>query len=761
MPPTKSTLRAPVIGLRRWAKLVRILAFLICVGVIAYFSWKIVQINLITISVFWAWIIVNSLAWGWELTSLYKGGAPLLMSSENPPIRHHSIRVGWFSAVVIVNFALMLSVGVSPFNPADLTIIMVALYNIFALAWLEYDALRWFPLPKSDHGLSALSLLWIFVSILSGILVYISLRHTPDAYEIGIGTAMVITAVSIAMFIMQRLEVEDRARSEVIRDLSTNLLGVNQTQDKWDYVVRDIGEKLRYRRVFILEPSIEQGSLKIVGQYGDYPEVAGKDFPLDVGITGQAYHTGKTVAWNDIRECPYYHRLVDEEIDDTKAEIAIPIEYLGVPYGILDVQDPNTGVYHKDDIRSLEVIARILGAGISAQKTDLLVEDAYSLWEELSWEAYTEEDIFREFARFARRKLGADVVIYYPLSPAGFPIKSPEIEGNLNYPERMESPISSFNSPLFRLIRDWSPRFIESVDSSPLFPLSTTNISNFSVREKVKSVCFIPLGTIKEKLGIMFLNFREQRRFDGLFKFMVLSFSQTFAMLAIRNRYRNIMFEGYGRPELGIHNLFSRYGLKTGVMEEGAKIFESSCKQTDERDFSSCGMLGLLSRIDNFLHAANMVDASIPPLLWRQSLQTELEEYASALPPSQQQTPRPLTTITIDPLLEREGSWVKLAIYRVITEAMNNAVFHGAAKEIIVDGRRREHELWLQIKNDGIPLPESAGEKRSRRGIFSLLKDLEVRFRATTSVQKRPDNKGTVVDILIPTIPITREEWTQ
>jgi hypothetical protein len=445
-------------------------------------------------------------------------------------------------------------------------------------------------------------------------------------------------------------------------------------------------------------------------------------------------------------------------MDDVKSEIAIPIQYLGIPYGVLDIQDTQTGVFSRHDIRSLEVIARILGAALSAQKSDLLVDDAYNLWEDLSREAYDEEDIFREFARFAKRKLGADIVGYYPLSPAGYPIHAPFIEGELNEPERMKRPISRPDSLLFKLIREWRPQFIETAMQSPLFSgYDDTKPSHFNIRENVKSVCFLPIGTPKERLGAMFLNFRQARKFDGLFKFMVLNFSQTFAMLAIRNRYRAILIEGYGRPELGIHNLFSRYGLKIGVVDEGAKIFENSCRHNDHQTLADCGMLSLLNRMDGFLYAANMIDASIPPLFWRQSLVSELESYASTLPPSKPRAPKPSTTIEIDPKVEREGAWAKMAIYRVITEAMNNAVFHGATKEISVRVHRLSHSIWVKVQNDGEPIQDFARERRGRRGIFSLLIELEERFRAETKIQKGEEGKGTVVEVSIPVLPVGRE----
>lgn len=752
----EDTLRAPSIQLRLPAKRVRILMFVFCVFVIAFFAWNVIGHTWGTV-IFYIWVIVNVIAWAWEVRHLVRRNSALLSTSELIVQSRYRARVWIFSSVVIANLLLILSIRKSALSDASMIILMVILYNLFTLASLEYDALRWFRWPKIENWFWATTIMWSIVAVAFGSVVYSSLRNilTVPYLDLGIGT--MTTAIAIIGFIMQRLEVEDHVQAGVIRDLSNNILGVPHTHKQWNEIVQLIGDRLRYKRVYILEPSMQEGKLRIVGQYGDGPDFAGKDIPIDLGITGRSFCSGEILAWNDVRKCDYYYRF-DESLDDAKSEIAIPIQYLGIPYGILDIQDTQKGVFTRQDVRSLEVIARILGAALSAQKTDLLVDDAYSLWEELSRESYNEEDIFREFAKFAKRKLGADIIGYYPLSPAGYPISAPFVEGTLNYPDRMKSSISRSDSMLFRLIREWRPQFIENAEGNPLFSgYDDHGPSRFSVREQVKSMCFIPIGTPKERLGAMFLNFRQTRRFDGLFKFVVLNFSQTFAMLAIRNRYRAILIEGYGRPELGIHNLFSRYGLKIGVVDEGAKIFENSCRQIETRSFADCGMLELLKRVDSFLYAANMVDASIPPLFWRQSLLSELEEYASALPPSQQRGPKPSTQISIDPKIEREGAWAKLAIYRVITEAMNNAIFHAQTKEIVVRAQRQAHGIWVQIVNDGKPIPDSAGERRSRRGIFSLLKELEERFRATTSIKKGDEGVGTVVDVLIPVIPLNHE----
>jgi GAF domain-containing protein len=493
-----------------------------------------------------------------------------------------------------------------------------------------------------------------------------------------------------------------------------------------------------------------------VAEAGNYPSVVNKVLPIKRGIAGRVFQSGESEGWNNVLHCPSYHSLLDGKVDDTKAEITVPIQHLGITYGILDVQDDHVHVFRWDDVYTLEVIARILGVAISAEKTDLLVQDAYDLWEELSSHSYSEEAMFQEFAQFAEEKLGADVVTYYPLSPTGYPINPPLYHGNLYYPDRMTSGIQDPRSPLVQLIRDWKPTFSARVYPDSVFArFLKTDPPSFTIREKIESVCFVPVGTRKEYLGAMFLNYRTPRPFDGLFRFMVLSFSQTFAILASRERYKSILFEGFGRPELGVHNLFSRYGLKTGVREEGEKIFQRSCVE-QPANFAECGMSPLFLRVDEFLRAVSLAQSSIPPMFLNESLADELENFISTLPIGKDGR-RPPTQIDIDPRIERESAWSKLALYRLTTESMNNAVFHGQTNEIKATVRRENAHITVQITNNGIPLPIDLDVKRSRRGIYSLLNDLELKFGASTRISRGLDGTGTVVEAVFLALPLSDE----
>ena len=738
--------QAPRLHFRRPAHLIRLGSLTLCVIILEVFL-----IQEIPPWMYVTWGSVNLFAWLWEIgltfnktTSFQLGEAPTLL-------RRHYARLYFFILVIVVNLSILLALSGVHNERIDSIALALVTYNLLTFAWLEYETFRWF---IRGHNAE----LWISLSILAGVIAGFAIsRLHPDHAGLGLGVGILTALMNIVVFVMQRLGSEDRVRGDVIRTIILQILGVEQTREQWKAIVGQIRDRLKYEHVAILEPGMDRSELVVVAEAGGYINFTGKTLLIHEGITGKAFMTDETEIWNDVSKCEYYKRLVEPHQDLTHAEIAVPIKHQGITYGILDVQSKHKGVFRWDDKQTLEVIARILGVAISAQKTDLLIRDASQLGEELSRHYYSEKGIFYEFARFAREKLGADVITYYPLTPTGYPARSPYHFGELYYPERILSPVQHVESPVNKMIHDWTPLFIDSIQPDSLLGRwGRKNPESFAQRENVKSLCFIPVGASKERLGAMFLNYRRERRFDGLFRFMVLSFSQTFAILASRGRFKDVFYEGFGRPELGIHNLLGRYGFKTGVLEEGQKIFNRSCLNTHHADFQQCGMSELMTRMDEFLQAVSLANSSIPPMFWDETLKDELEKFASTLPTGKSNR-RPITQFRIDVRIERESSWVKLALYRLITEAMNNAVFHGEAGTITVQARRDIYEIIIRVVNDGIPLPRDSDARQSRRGIFALLMDFKETFGARTNIEPGPNGEGTIVEVILPALPIKFE----
>jgi len=738
--------QAPRLHFRRPAHLIRLGALIMSVIILTMLLKEELDIRISLI-----WGVINLLAWLWELTVTFNKTDTLQLNETSTLGRRSYRRVIFFLVVVVVNLGIFLALAGKSVPRMDSIALTLVLYNLLVFAWLEYETFRWF---IRGHNAE----LWITLSLVAGAFAGWTIWTLHPEYPgLGFGVGALTTLVNIVIFVMQRLGSEDRVRGDVIRSVILQILGTEQTREQWSTIVEQIHERLKYEHVSILEPGMDRSQLLVVAEKGGDTNYMGQTLPIGEGITGHAFLTGETVAWNDVAQCPYYKRLTAPALDGTRAEIAVPIQHQGITYGILDVQSRYKNAFRWDDKNTLEVIARILGVAISAQKTNLLIREAEQLWEELSSQYYSEESIFHEFARFAQEKLGADVITYYPLTPTGYPSKAPYHFGKLYVPERLISPIQHLNSPVNRMIHDWNPLFLDSIaPNSLLGKWGQIHPDSFAQREKVQSMCFVPVGTAREKVGVMFLNYRKVRYFDGLFRFMVLSFSQIFTMLASRNNFRDVVFEGFGRPELGIHNLLGRYGFKTGVVEEGEKIFNRACLVDNHSDFKQCGMAELLTRMDEFLQAVSLANSSIPPMFWEESLRDELEKFASTLPAAKSNR-RPTTQVRIDVHVERESSWVKLALYRLITEAMNNAVFHGEASSIKVQTLRDDYNIIVKITNDGLPLPGDSDLRQSRRGIFALLTEFEKTFNAKTGIKPGTDNEGTIVEVVLPAIPLKFE----
>lgn len=739
--------RGPRLHFRRPAHLIRLVSLIAGVGILAAFLFPELP--------FWLWVLwlsINLISWAWELIITIDKSGALQLADSYTFHRRHSGRGYSFIFVVLVNLGALFALSFLKNPRIDSIALALVLYNLLAFAWLEYETFRWF---NRGHGLE----LWILLSLIAGFCTGWTIWNThPLDPRLGVGIGALVALMNVVVYVMQRLGSEDRVRSDVIRSIILQILGVEQNREQWNTIVEQIRDRLRYDHVSILEPGMDHSELVVVAEAGGFASFKGKALPLQEGITGKAFLSSETEAWNDVTHCKYYKRLVDLHQDSTKAEIAVPIQHKGITYGILDVQDQHKNVFRWDDRQTLEVIARILGVAISAQKTDLLIREAAQLWEELSAQYYSEESIFHEFARFAKEKLGADVITYYSLTPTGYPASSPYHFGDLKAPQRITSPVSHVDSPVIKMIHDWTPLFIDKIEPDSLLgKWRQKHATSFSIREEVQSLCFIPVGTPKERLGAMFLNYRKARRFDGLFRFLVLSFSQIFAILASRSRFKDVVFEGFGRPELGVHNLLGRYGFKNGVVDEGQQIFARSCLDQSHASFQQCGMSDLLSRMDEFLQAVSLANSSIPPMFWHETLKDELEKFASTLPVGKTNR-RPGTKINIDSRIERESSWVKLALYRLITEAMNNAVFHGDTTSITIQARREDHNIIVRVMNDGVPLPHDSGARQSRRGIFALLIEFEKTFNARANIERRADGEGTIVEVILPAIPFTFED---
>ncbi|MBI5354068.1 MAG: GAF domain-containing protein [Chloroflexi bacterium] len=617
------------------------------------------------------------------------------------------------------------------------------IFSLIFLEWFTIDGIR-------HHALGQRWGWWLMISLFFGLAVgYFFYLMGEKQVPLAVLAGAFGTSLTIIIYLSKRVDVSEHVWSQVIGELIVQVLNSPSARHDLDHVVDQIANRLGYEHVSLLKTSMDGTSLIIEAEYGPLSSVKGRVFSIEEGINGRAFRSGKTCAWNDVRQCPYFKRLLDGNQDQTRAEIAIPIRHNGQTLGILDIQSRTAMVFGPGDIRSLEVIAQILGAAWAAAETDKLIEQGARLWDQLSGNIHSEDDVFGVFAEFAQKNLGADLVVYYRLSPTGFPFRAPQVFGNLNFNERMNSTVYNLDSPLYELIQRWKPYYEDQLENGGVFLHNASNDNpGFAVREGIKSAFFIPIGMPDEKMAVVFLNYRRKQVFDGLFQIMVLGFAQGFATTLAREWYRDIIFHGLARPELGVHNILGRYGMKDGVLQEGSKILQNL--QQKDPPVVTQEYLQFLQDVDNCLIEIRAQTAKVS-LNWESTLRERVDDMSRKI---KEHVPASKTVRfikKIDPLIERESPWTRLALYRVIEEAVNNAIFHGDTSEITILAERTEHRINLSIQNNGIPLPLDSAIRHSRSGIYEILDELKERFHAEVQINRL--DHGTLVKVQIPTLP--------
>jgi signal transduction histidine kinase len=94
---------------------------------------------------------------------------------------------------------------------------------------------------------------------------------------------------------------------------------------------------------------------------------------------------------------------------------------------------------------------------------------------------------------------------------------------------------------------------------------------------------------------------------------------------------------------------------------------------------------------------------------------------------------------------------ITLCLYRIVQEALQNAIRHSAAREVQVSLRGGEDQLTLMIVDDGVGFDVDAAWGKGL-GLLSMSERLES-IDGSVKIQSRP-GAGTRVDVIVPIAPL-------
>lgn len=655
-----------------------------------------------------------------------------------------------FAGVVALFWAQAWFVArVYPANEVNLLFIFVLLFGsaIIPYSMMVPELYERFQVARS-------AFFWLGAPVLglSGALLY---GQGTGAWCIVLSTALLLYLLHFYAYAVQRFLMGEKAHSQIVLAVSKELLNSQDPRSSLRDKVPQIMERmLRYQRVFIVEPtSPARTHLQVTGQAGDYKDVRFQQFPVKQGITGRAFRSGEQIFFNDTCRCRFYHDATGEDgRDDTHAEIATPIMHQGEIFGVLDVEDNRLGVYGEEDLASLEVIAELLGAVLAAAASDRLMREARIAWSKMGRvRAGTERSVFWEVSAFALESLGAQTAVYWPFTPGGYPAAAALVRttGREVLDELCCPDVDCIaDDPLISLAASWRPVY----ETESLLPAISGSLVLLPTVPGHKSALLLPVGSSEERFGLLLLLFRDKRQLTSLVRSVAVSLAQGFANLVAGVRYRAIFFDGIARPELDLHVLMNRYGTKWTAVQ-GARDALRQQPLVSIKAYETHPLHKLMQNYDRFVDVIAQSQATLPPDFWQSSLRLEVQKLQGALPRLESGRQPLLVIEEFDRRVEGESGWTKLAIYRVIVEAAQNAAVHGNAQRVTVALRRQDRAYALEVRNDGKPIPLDAGERSSRNGIYKQLARLREQFRATTDFYGCEERGEVVVRVCIPGLP--------
>lgn len=587
---------------------------------------------------------------------------------------------------------------------------------------------------------------WVLISLAT-------LVAAASLYKLlGFGLTWLLTCagfflIYLTIYISQRMWGAERAVTAAMHRFSEKLLTNPRSLPKsfgdYSVVVDLIHTELRHERAYLLLPTSDGQSLTLVEARGE-ESVLGQTVPINGSISGRAYVDKRYVVWNDVKRCDY---RVELGLQDTRSEIAVPAIHEGKAYAVINVQSTKRNIYEPDDVATVEIIARMLGAAMAVDERVKLYQKTEELWEILAMatraDVPTEERALELVVDCVGEALGGPTFIYYPLTLSGWPLKPPLVSG-LESSRLPPVQLEFENDLTLELLGAWTHYELQTMESmDDAWP---ARLPRLAIDHGLRSLFFVPIGRRQEKLGGLFIGYQRRRQFDSLFRFTALSLAQALGELMAEIRYREIYSHGFGRPELALHTLIDRHRGKNATFH--ARADELLIGQEHERN---CPLLPLIDRADDAFRALEKLESAAPPGFWETSLTAELHRFGKGL--IGEGDKKPTLIQEIDPRIDLESPWIRLALYRLIVEATNNAIEHGKSDSATVRVRRAERTIEVEVTNRGRPPAPYTQPEHNPNGIYHLL-DMCVTQLGARCVWPTHAAGVTRVAVSIPALPL-------
>jgi putative methionine-R-sulfoxide reductase with GAF domain/two-component sensor histidine kinase len=490
--------------------------------------------------------------------------------------------------------------------------------------------------------------------------------------------------------------------------------------------------------------------LKLVGAAGK-PEEVWHNIALerDQGISGRVLATGKLINARDVRNPEYSHwYYLAKGFEDVRSEIAVPVIYQGKVIGVLDVESPRMGEFDERDQFALEGFAESLAVSFGHfLSLDKRIADAHGLVVQTIGAGSEHTRLGSWFAQVAESAcscLGASGLALVRLAPGtGYPLLPPAVWpkelGKLarhhDLPKRIP-----MDSLLWRLLEDWEIKQWNHEGWKEWDTEADGWLLAILRSMSVETLVFVPVGDIENPLATLFVMYPHSEVIGDV---QILALSSFAA--ALEKSYQTVAPPRVEPRRMGsaVHQLLVPYTQKLLATTSSARAALTNpdavrlCLNEIEQQYRM-----LRERIKR-VTVNDLYDLST----WE--LGDALERTADQF---QELRGRALKIMFSDmSCAEDEPLYIRQVLYRVIVEAIANAVEHGQADVVEVTVRRDPCAIHVQVVDDGSGIPADV-KSISPYGIYYLRRILRRELGAQLDLH-RVEPHGTRVVLRIPTRP--------
>lgn len=509
--------------------------------------------------------------------------------------------------------------------------------------------------------------------------------------------------------------------TETIQNVIVKLLDVEDPQASLQDVAQIILDDAGLgERIVFLHHDAETDTVRVAASAGKHTHaVVGTELPRERGLAREAIRTKTLQYASDVTQDARYF---SGGLPNHGSEISVPILVREAGqdsvWGALNIQENFKNGFTEQDKRVALILSSII-TGVAHRYPGNFNQQFNVHMQQLN-RLSTPESTGDYVVSMARDLFDSSVVCYYRLGHGtGIPIQC-TLSQETSIPEFYQADLMrDLDSDLVRWIEMWEPKFIHHMKAQPNLQNVRKGFGDyFQTHEKVHSLCFLPIGTRSNRVGVILLGFHEPKLFSRTARMNLLAFAREIMAHLEKVNFKASIRSGFARAELPIHSMWAEATLGRGnpqlILQEVLEVLDEASPLYETVGRLSNGLQIFQKRIRSWNE-------------WRTSLYYLGDEFPiKAILADWCAKKQQLFDVTIirgiDSLIEKENRDLQMILCILVMEAVTNSIVNGEARVVNVHIKRCDYSVVIEMSDDGVGFDPKQARVAHDKSDFQRLK---------------------------------------